>query len=50
MYIDAIVIAGIVTVLMMIGFFVGVGVFVIRDKRLHDQNQRGKSSPDKPPM
>lgn len=50
MYIDAIVIAGIVTVLMMIGFFVGIGVFVVRDKRLHDQNQGGKSSPDKPPV
>lgn len=50
MYIDAIVIAGIVTVLMMLGFFVGVGVFVMRDTKLHGQNQGGKTSPDKPPV
>ncbi len=35
MYMDAVVIAGIVTVLLMIGFFVGVGVFVMKDQKSH---------------
>jgi len=39
MYMDAVVIAGIVTVLLMLGFFVGVAVFVMRD-----QKQRGNDS------
>lgn len=39
MYMDAVVIAGIVTVLLMLGFFVGVGVFVMRD-----QKQRGSDA------
>jgi len=38
MYTDATVIAGIVTVLLMIGFFAGVGVFIMKDIR----NHRGK--------
>lgn len=35
MYMDAVVIAGVVTVLLMIGFFVGVGIFVIKDQKAH---------------
>ncbi len=35
MYMDAVVIAGIVTVLLMVGFFVGVGVFVMKDQKHH---------------
>lgn len=35
MYMDAVVIAGIVTVLLMLGFFVGVGVFVMKDQKAH---------------
>ncbi|WP_420391070.1 cytochrome c oxidase subunit CcoM [Marinobacter sp.] len=33
MYVDTVVIAGIGTVLLMLGFFVGVGIFVIRDSK-----------------
>ena len=33
MYADAVVIAGIGTVILMLGFFVGVGVFVMKDSR-----------------
>ncbi|MBN7769237.1 hypothetical protein KUV44_02105 [Marinobacter daepoensis] len=39
MYMDAVVIAGIVTVLLMIGFFVGVGIFVIKDQKSHAAKQ-----------
>lgn len=35
MYMDAVVIAGIATVLLMIGFFVGVGIFVMKDQKNH---------------
>lgn len=35
MYMDAVVIAGIATVLLMIGFFVGVGIFVMKDQKSH---------------
>lgn len=36
MYADTVVIAGIGTVLLVVCFFIGVGVFVVRDsKRLH---------------
>ena len=35
MYMDAVVIAGIATVLLMIGFFVGVGIFVMKDQESH---------------
>ena len=37
MYMDAVVIAGIATVLLMIGFFVGVGIFVMKDQKSHLQ-------------
>ncbi|EMP56675.1 cytochrome c oxidase subunit CcoM [Marinobacter koreensis] len=35
MYMDSVVIAGIVTVLLMLGFFIGVGIFVMRDEKRH---------------
>ncbi len=35
MYMDVVVIAGILTVLLMIGFFVGVGIFVMKDQKSH---------------
>jgi hypothetical protein len=35
MYMDAVVIAGIVTVLLMVGFFMGVGIFVMKDQKEH---------------
>lgn len=35
MYMDTVVIAGILTVLLMIGFFVGVGIFVMKDQKAH---------------
>ncbi len=40
MYMDVVVIAGILTVLLMIGFFVGVGVFVVRDQKNHSDKGR----------
>lgn len=39
MYMDAVVIAGIVTVLLMLGFFVGVAVFVMRDQKQRTNNR-----------
>jgi predicted transporter len=43
MYMDAVVIAGIGTVVLMVGFFVGVGVFVARDARHHhDEGRHGR--------
>ncbi|WP_407069964.1 cytochrome c oxidase subunit CcoM [Marinobacter sp.] len=43
MYTDAIVIAGIVTVLLMVGFFVGVGIFVVKDSK-HQLGDHGRHS------
>jgi hypothetical protein len=43
MYTDAVVIAGIVTVLLMVGFFVGVGVFVLKDSK-HKLGDHGRHS------
>ena len=40
MYMDVVVIAGILTVLLMIGFFVGVGIFVVRDQKHHADKGR----------
>ena len=37
MYVDAVVIAGIATVLLMVGFFVGVGIFVVKDQKAHGE-------------
>lgn len=50
MYLDAVVIAGIVTVLLMLGFFVGVALFVMRDQKLHGHNSAGNNASDKPPV
>ncbi len=43
MYTDAVVIAGIVTVLLMVGFFIGVGVFVLKDSK-HQLGDHGRRS------
>lgn len=49
MYMDAVVIAGIVAVLLVLGFFVGVGLFVVKDQKAHGHQglQKGKRG-DKP--
>lgn len=46
MYTDAVVIAGIATVLLMVGFFVGVGIFVLKDSK-HQLGDHGRH-PDSP--
>ncbi|MDL0433094.1 cytochrome c oxidase subunit CcoM [Marinobacter sp. TBZ242] len=43
MYTDAVVIAGIVTVLLMVGFFIGVGIFVLKDSK-HQLGDHGRHS------
>lgn len=43
MYTDAVVIAGIVTVLLMVGFFVGFGIFVMKDSK-HQLGDHGRHS------
>ena len=48
MYMDAVVIAGIVTVLLMIGFFVGVGVFIVKDQKHHGAKGCRQASSWKP--
>lgn len=40
MYMDAVVFAGIATVLLMVVFFIGVGVFIMRDQKAHGGEQR----------
>ncbi|WP_449286884.1 cytochrome c oxidase subunit CcoM [Marinobacter sp. PE14] len=40
MYMDAVVIAGIATVLLMLGFFVGVGIFVMKDQKAHGHQDK----------
>ncbi|GHD47708.1 hypothetical protein SAMN05216429_110153 [Marinobacter persicus] len=42
MYMDAVVIAGIGTVVLMLGFFVGVGIFVMKDQKNHKHDSAGK--------
>jgi len=42
MYMDAVVLAGIATVLLMVVFFVGVGIFVMRDQKAHGGEQQKK--------
>ncbi|WP_417518262.1 cytochrome c oxidase subunit CcoM [Marinobacter sp.] len=42
MYMDAVVFAGIATVLLMVVFFVGVGVFVMRDQKAHGEEHQKK--------
>lgn len=36
MYLDTVVVAGIVTVLLLIGFFVGFGIFIVKNQKTHD--------------
>ncbi|MBW7469618.1 cytochrome c oxidase subunit CcoM [Marinobacter sp. F4218] len=42
MYMDAVVIAGIVAVLLVLGFFVGVGLFVMKDQKAHGRGPKEK--------
>lgn len=42
MYMDAVVFAGIATVLLMVAFFVGVGIFIMRDQKAHGGAQQKK--------
>lgn len=44
MYMDAVVIAGIATVVLMLGFFVGVGVFVMKDQKEHGHQHDQKKN------
>ncbi|AFP30624.1 cytochrome c oxidase subunit CcoM [Marinobacter psychrophilus] len=50
MYLDTVVIAGIVTVLLVVAFFVGFGVFIMRDQKAHgpDANEIAGKKIDKP--
>ncbi|RMJ01989.1 hypothetical protein DOQ08_02780 [Marinobacter litoralis] len=43
MFMDVVVFAGIATVLLMISFFVGVGIFVVKDQERHERKAKGKS-------
>ncbi len=42
MYMDVVVFAGIATVLLMVAFFVGVGIFIMRDQKAHKGDQHKK--------
>ena len=42
MYMDAVVFAGIATVLLVVVFFVGMGIFVMRDQKAHGGEQQKK--------
>lgn len=44
MYMDAVVLAGIVTVLLMVVFFIGVGIFVMRDQKVHGEDVARKDA------
>lgn len=48
MYVDAIVVAGIVTVLLILGFFVGVAIFVIKDQKSNGFRGRLKKPSNDP--
>ena len=50
MYMDAVVIAGIATVLLMVGFFVGVGIFVMKDQKEHEQQDRKEGKHGQKPV
>ncbi|MCK7551818.1 cytochrome c oxidase subunit CcoM [Marinobacter goseongensis] len=51
MYMDAVVFAGIATVLLMIGFLVAVGVFVMRDaKQQRNGDSKNVRSPKGKPV
>ncbi|MBJ6138041.1 cytochrome c oxidase subunit CcoM [Marinobacter litoralis] len=40
MFMDVVVFAGIATVLLMIGFFVGVAIFIVKDQKRHDKKAK----------
>ncbi|WP_416361420.1 cytochrome c oxidase subunit CcoM [Marinobacter sp.] len=42
MFMDVVVFAGIATVLLMICFFVGVGLFIRKDQERHDEKAKRK--------
>jgi preprotein translocase subunit YajC len=50
MYLDTVVVAGIVTVLLVVVFFVGFGVFIMRDQKAHgpDAIKIADKTTDKP--
>ncbi|KMQ74217.1 cytochrome c oxidase subunit CcoM [Marinobacter subterrani] len=50
MYTDVVVIAGIATVVLMIGFFVGVGVFVMKDQKAHGKQDRKEGNQNQKPV
>ncbi len=50
MYMDAVVIAGIATVLLVVGFFVGVGIFVMRDQKAHGHQDRKEGKHSQKPI
>lgn len=50
MYMDAVVIAGIATVLLVVGFFVGVGIFVMRDQKAHGHQDRNEGKSGQKPI
>ena len=50
MYMDAVVIAGIATVLLMVGFFVGVGIFVMKDQKEHGHQDRKEGKQGQKPV
>ncbi|WP_162893654.1 cytochrome c oxidase subunit CcoM [Marinobacter sp. Arc7-DN-1] len=50
MYMDAVVIAGIATVLLVVGFFVGVGIFVMRDQKAHGHEGRKEGEHGQKPV
>ena len=43
MFMDVVVFAGIATVLLMISFFVGVGIFVMKDQERHAKKVKAKN-------
>ena len=43
MFMDVVVFAGIATVLLMICFFVGVGIFIMKDQERHAQKEKGEN-------
>lgn len=50
MYMDAVVVAGIATVLLMVGFFVGVGIFVMKDQKAHGNTNRKEGKHTQKPV
>ncbi len=50
MYMDPVVFAGIATVLLVVAFFGGVGIFIMRDQKAHggDQHKEDPKTGEKP--